>query len=424
VFAKPVYLVFKSLFYRIIIKAYGAYFAFIKRVGWKEKKITILSFLHQKLSHITILIITVCVIYGNLTYKSKVQAESVNPEKTILSTLIANEFSTLEEEELVEQFFDQETIISQTQQDYLDSLSAIRPQPVASTKALEEELAQEDLNAISSDGSSLIKPDMVATEKAKRTRKSAETYTVQNGDTISTIARQFEVNVSTILWENDLSPYSIIRPGDQLVILPTAGVTHKVAKNETLSSISGKYSINQEDILAANSMDGADSLQIGQKLFIPGGQKITYVAYKPKVISGISVIRDIVTSKPSRSQSLSGNKMAWPTVGHRITQYYSWRHTGLDIANKVGTPIYATDAGTIEYAGWGTGYGNQIVVNHGGGKKTRYAHLSKFYAKKGDSVGKGEAIGAMGSTGWSTGSHLHFEVIISGGKYNPLNYIK
>jgi len=116
--------------------------------------------------------------------------------------------------------------------------------------------------------------------------------------------------------------------------------------------------------------------------------------------------------------------MNWPTVGHYITQYYSWRHQGLDIANKIGTPLYAADAGVIETAGWGRGYGNQIVINHGGGKKTRYAHLSKFYTKKGQKVDKGEAIGTMGSTGRSTGPHLHFEIIINNIKYNPLNYIR
>ena len=120
----------------------------------------------------------------------------------------------------------------------------------------------------------------------------------------------------------------------------------------------------------------------------------------------------------------AGNKMNWPTVGHRITQYYTWKHYAVDIANKTGTPIYAADSGEIEVAGWGTGYGNQILIDHGGGKKTRYGHMSKFYVKKGDKVTKGQAIGEMGSTGWSTGPHLHFEVIINGVKQNPLNYIK
>ena len=100
------------------------------------------------------------------------------------------------------------------------------------------------------------------------------------------------------------------------------------------------------------------------------------------------------------------------------------RHYGLDIANKTGTPLYAADSGTVESAGWGAGYGYNIVIDHGGGKKTRYAHMSKFYVEKGAKVSKGMPIGEMGSTGWSTGPHIHFEVIINGKKYNPLNYIK
>ncbi|PIR93373.1 hypothetical protein COT99_00905, partial [Candidatus Falkowbacteria bacterium CG10_big_fil_rev_8_21_14_0_10_43_10] len=103
---------------------------------------------------------------------------------------------------------------------------------------------------------------------------------------------------------------------------------------------------------------------------------------------------------------------------------YNWSHHAVDIANKIGTAIYAADAGTVEYAGWGSGYGNQIVIDHGGGKKTRYAHASKLFVSKGDTIAKGQTIAAMGSTGWSTGPHLHFEVIINGGKLNPLDFIK
>ena len=140
-----------------------------------------------------------------------------------------------------------------------------------------------------------------------------------------------------------------------------------------------------------------------------------------KSYTGIEAIKNIVKPAPQKTVA---NKMAWPTVGNRITQYYSWRHKGLDIANKTGTPLFAADTGTIEFVAWSNGYGYNIIINHGGGKKTRYAHMSKFYVSKGDSVTKGEAIGEMGSTGWSTGPHIHFEVIINGVKYNPLNYIR
>ncbi len=116
--------------------------------------------------------------------------------------------------------------------------------------------------------------------------------------------------------------------------------------------------------------------------------------------------------------------MVWPTVGHTVTQYYSWRHTALDIANKVGTPIYASGEGVVEVASWNAGgYGYQIVINHGGGRETRYAHLSAFAVKVGDRVTKGQNIGSMGSTGNSTGPHVHFEVIVNGKRANPLSYV-
>jgi murein DD-endopeptidase MepM/ murein hydrolase activator NlpD len=118
--------------------------------------------------------------------------------------------------------------------------------------------------------------------------------------------------------------------------------------------------------------------------------------------------------------------MIWPTPGRRITQYYSWSHQGLDIGDKIGTPLYAADDGVVIIAqgGWNGGYGNTILLDHGGGKRTRYGHASKLFVKVGDEVKKGETIAAMGSTGRSTGPHLHFEVLVNGTRYNPLNYIK
>jgi murein DD-endopeptidase MepM/ murein hydrolase activator NlpD len=199
-------------------------------------------------------------------------------------------------------------------------------------------------------------------------------------------------------------------------------MTHKVASGETVEQIAKEYNIEETEIFEFNKLPEDAKLTIGQKLIIPGGRKVTYASYVPQSYTGLSAIKDLVL--PPSASPVSGNKMNWPTQGHQITQYYSWRHHGLDIANKHGTPIYAADAGTVESVGWGEGYGNQIIIDHGGGKKTRYAHLSEVYTEKGEAVDKGQTIAAMGSTGWSSGPHLHFEVIINGRKYNPLNYIK
>ena len=295
----------------------------------------------------------------------------------------------------------------------------MRSQPKVSIK---EGVDNEDYSIVTNLDGSIVHPNIVSTKITEQERTQTITYTVLSGDTISVIAEKFGISVSTILWENDLSSYSIIRPGDDLDILPKTGINHKVVKNETISSIVKKYDVEEVDLLVVNKITKDDNFQVGQVLFVPGGKKTIYRAPAPKTYTGFTAIKNIV-STPS-SQVVSGNKMAWPTSATRITQYYSWRHHGLDIAQRGTVPIYAADSGTVESAGWGTGYGYNIVINHGGGKKTRYAHMSKFYVGKGDKVSKGHTLGLMGNTGWSTGQHLHFEVIINGKKYNPLNYIR
>jgi len=339
---------------------------------------------------------------------------------TILADMIIGEFGdSPQDEQLVEETFDQEEYITPAQQKYLDELSTIKSQTKVDINGVSEE--ENDMATIQG-GSTMVKPDIASTKISKRPRDKTIIYTVKPGDTISTIAEEYEITVSTILWENNLTAYSIIRPGDELAILPVSGISYTVAKGESLSSIAKKYNVPEQEILETNKIADASALTVGLKLIIPGGTKINYPKYQPRIFTGLTAITELV--KNPGAKPVPGNKMNWPTVGYTITQYYSWRHMAVDIANKVGIPVYAADAGVIEYIGWGTGYGNQIVIDHGGGKKTRYGHLSKFYVAKGEKVDKGESIGAIGSTGWSTGPHLHFEVIINGRKYNPLNYIK
>lgn len=339
--------------------------------------------------------------------------------KTILSDLIKAEFSDFPpEDELIEETFNEETINTQTQLKYLGSLNTLEDKPRAMLNIEEESLA----SISNPTGETITKPDIATTKISKKARKEPIEYTIQGGDTISTIAYEFDISVNTILWENNLSSYSLIRPGDELTILPSSGITHKVASGDNMNSISKKYGIETGDIMRANKMTDSSKLAIGQELFIPGGRRIYYAPTVTSNYNPISIIKDLV--KPSGTKVVPSNKMAWPTQGARITQYYTWRHHAIDIGNKTGTPIYAADAGTIITAGWKSGYGYTVIIDHGGGKKTLYAHLSKFYVERGQRVDKGEIIAAMGSTGWSTGPHLHFEVIINGSKYNPLNYIR
>jgi murein DD-endopeptidase MepM/ murein hydrolase activator NlpD len=259
-------------------------------------------------------------------------------------------------------------------------------------------------------------------------RSGPITYTVQNGDTISGIARRFNITANTILWENNLTVASVIQPGDRLIILPSSGVSHTVSSGQTLGQIANLYGVEANRIMAINGIANANQLRIGAKLIIPGGNKIIAQTSSERIGSkataSLSGIKKLIPG-PSSAVIPAGDRMAWPTSGHRITQYYSWRHSGIDVANKTGTPIYAADSGTVTVVGWNRGgYGNQIVISHSGGKQTRYAHLSAFSVNVGQKVSKGQYIGAMGSTGRSTGSHLHFEVLIGGRQYNPLNYVR
>lgn len=311
--------------------------------------------------------------------------------------------------------------ISQTIEDYPNTESSLwRKAPETPLALLQIPFSPLTKEEIAGEGESPI---------ATPTRTEAITYAVQSGDTVSGIARRFNISVNTILWENNLSATSLLQPGDKLVILPSSGVSHSVASGQTLGQIASLYGVTMENIMTANGISNPNQVRIGAKIIIPGGNKIIEsprsVAGRigEDVSKGLGTITKII---PGPSAVVpAGARMVWPTSGHRITQYYSWRHSGVDIANRVGTPIYAADAGVVITRGYNRGgYGNQIVIDHGGGKQTRYAHLSAFSVNVGQRVTKGQYIGAMGSTGRSTGSHLHFEVLINGRHYNPLNYVR
>jgi len=418
----PLLVVLKFVFNKVLVKLYLKYLMFAKQLGLtdKLKSNSAAIFINQKLIHLVVGALTVVFVIFNLTG----QTQAVSPDeltgKTFLSEIISSEFG--ENDQLIEEYFDEEAAISPVQQTYLDNLASFKAQPTAEMTAPEDS-ASFDHSGLAQSGDAIRKPDMVATSKTIRPRDGIIYYTVEPSDTVSTIAAGFGVSVNTILWENDLNAYSLIRPGDKLAILPMSGVSYKIGRGDTLAAIASKYGVTADAILEANKLASADELAAGQKLIIPGGKKNFYAASQvARNASPASLLKDIL--KPKNLKSFVANKLAWPTVGARITQYYSWRHHAVDIANKTGTPLYACDAGVVEVAGWGTGYGNQIVIDHGGGRKSRYAHMSKFYVKKGQTVDKGEVIGLMGSTGRSTGPHLHFEYIINGIKYNPLNYLK
>lgn len=254
-------------------------------------------------------------------------------------------------------------------------------------------------------------------------RHEVETYTVQGGDTISGIATKFDVTNHTILWANGLGEDDLIKPGQTLKIPPTSGYLYSVKKGDTLASILKKYGGKEQDVLDANALPTADAIQPGQQIIIPGGEPPAPPA--PVVTPRRSLLAQIFTgpsSNPPPSTKATGAKFIWPTPNHHINQYYRGSiHTGIDIEGDYSSPIYAAASGTVTFAAYDrSGYGLHIVISHGNGYQTLYGHASKIFVKTGQHVSQGQTIAMVGSTGRSTGTHLHFEVRTGGGFLNPL----
>ncbi|MBI4122406.1 MAG: peptidoglycan DD-metalloendopeptidase family protein [Parcubacteria group bacterium] len=269
-------------------------------------------------------------------------------------------------------------------------------------------------------GDAFIKPELTGTDVTPQPRGSIITYAVQEGDTISQIAEQFNVSTNTILWENKIGPRDFIKPGQELVILPVSGVTHTVARGDTLNAIATRYRAKPEDVLEINKLSDASELAVGAKIVIPDGIPPPPPAPAVPARTGLANLSDIFKPAPA-----TPGRFNWPTTARRITQYFrGWRHTGIDVGNKTGQPIYAADDGVVVTSGWNNGgYGYYIIIDHGNGIQTLYAHNSKNQVSVGDRVSKGDVIAAIGSTGRSTGPHVHFEVRASGNRVNPLDYL-
>lgn len=269
-------------------------------------------------------------------------------------------------------------------------------------------------------------------------------YTVQPGDSVFGIAAKFGLNPSTILFGNYAvlkdTPHSL-RPGQVLVILPVDGTYYEWNATDTLTGVAEFFGVEPDSIVSypGNHLDpdaitdyAAPGIAAGTMLIVPGGKR-EFISWS----APIGVTRD----NPAIARvmgagscgAISGGAIGygtyiWPANKHYLSGYdYSpeTNHRAIDIAGDTGEAIYATDAGVIVYVGWNDyGYGNLIMIDHGNGWQSLYAHLSAFNVVCGQSVGQGDVIGAFGSTGNSSGSHLHFELMSTTlGKVNPWFYL-
>lgn len=268
---------------------------------------------------------------------------------------------------------------------------------------------------------SLVTDDVFETEVSEKPRDEIITYTVQNGDTISTIAKKFAVTEDTIKWQNGLKN-DRITAGDQIQILPVAGVAHKVKRGDTVYTIADKYQANAQAIVDFPFNDFANpqtfSLIEGQMLIVPDGIKPEERPSGPAVVR-----RRFIATGPV---NVTGAGFTWPVQG-TLNQSYSWYHKAIDIGSPVGTPIVAAHSGTVSEvytSGWHGGYGIHVLISGDNGYTTLYAHMNSVNVAPGDKVTAGSSVvGWIGMTGRTTGPHLHFEIRSSAGLLNPLSFL-
>jgi|JI10StandDraft_1071094.scaffolds.fasta_scaffold56181_2 murein DD-endopeptidase MepM/ murein hydrolase activator NlpD len=229
-------------------------------------------------------------------------------------------------------------------------------------------------------------------------------YKVRSGDTLSLIAKMFGVSEGTIRSANGIKKGQGVSVGTELLILPISGVKHTVKKGDTIASIAKKYGGDKDEIELYNDtiVDGA--LVVGTEIIIPNGEIVESVSSSKSTSTKSS-------GKKGKSVALVSTDGYIRPVTGIVTQWAHDTYRAIDIGAPTGTPVYASRGGTViaVKTGWSGGYGNMIIIDHGNGVQSLYAHLSKIYVSYGQKVEQGENIGAVGSTGRSTGPHLHLE---------------
>ncbi len=297
-------------------------------------------------------------------------------------------------------------------------LPAPTPAPELGVRTVAEPTTNRGVNRLIQNNTSLLPNPVAHTVLAERDRMQIITYTVQPNDNVWSIAQGFGLKAETVLWANasvERSP-DLLSVGQKLVIPPVDGIWYTVQKGDTVDKLAKTYQTSVEKIVTSelNNLQEPYTLVAGQQIMLPDGRK--------KVVPSNYYPMTRVGSAPKGAPKGSGH-FAWPVVGYLSQRYWSG-HLGIDIANRTGVPVRSADDGYVIMAGRDTwGYGNQVLIDHGNGYLTRYAHLNTIKVKAGDSVSKNQVIGTMGSTGRSTGPHLHFEVIYGGTRRNPLGFL-
>lgn len=269
------------------------------------------------------------------------------------------------------------------------------------------------------------------TERPQRPRVEVLRYTVQRGDSIFGIARTFGLEPESILWGNyetlNDDP-DMVQPGLDLNILPVDGVLYEWQEGDTLESVATTFEVDAREIMdwPGNAVDpAAPEIEAGTVVVVPGGIREFRQWLIPIISRGNAGVGAAFGSGGCSGDFSGGaygsGAFIWPSANHFLSGNDYWSgHLAIDIALAEGDLLWASDSGVVVYAGWsGGGYGNMVMIDHGNGYQTLYAHMSGVTVQCGQSIGQGSTIGYGGSTGNSTGAHLHFEVRSNGGFVNP-----
>jgi murein DD-endopeptidase MepM/ murein hydrolase activator NlpD len=269
----------------------------------------------------------------------------------------------------------------------------------------------------------------------QRPNVEGQDYVVESGDSIFALSEYFKIKPETILWAN----YSVLNDNPDMLALSqklyipaTDGVVHKWRDGDTLESVASMYKANVKDILLwpGNKLDiVSPQIQPGAMIMVPGGQRefrrSWVVPTIPRGAAGVA-LNFPGTCDTGTGGAVGTGSFIWPSPVHKLSGNDYWSgHLAIDIAIGIGTPVVAADAGVVVFSGWSpVGYGNMVMIDHGNGFATLYAHLTSALVRCGQSVNKGSTVGTGGSTGNSTGPHLHFEMRYFGGFVNPKGYLR
>jgi murein DD-endopeptidase MepM/ murein hydrolase activator NlpD len=293
---------------------------------------------------------------------------------------------------------------------------------------------------LSTNGSRPSDADIVArlpilhTTVPERLRAQIITYVVQPGDTIFDIAVKFGLTPETIVWSNReglMDAPWLIQQGLELFVLPVDGIYHTVVTGETIAGIAADYGVEPADLYNEwNDLEEGDQPREGQQLVVPGGhgEEVTWAPPPRYPAPGPSGYSYGVCSGATFAGPGANGWFAYPTGSSRVSGWYfrdprNPGHIGLDYACRSGDPIVAADNGVVTIAGWHGGYGILVEVNHGNGFVTRYGHFNSIAVGCGHAVNQGDLLGYCGSTGWSSGAHLHFEIRSNGVPQDPQAYL-